>query len=86
MALVIAGMLPGMLLHVTRKCVCFVFFNVHFLVGFGAVMMGSSFVMRCRGIPGGTLCLPCMSATLCLLGMSATVCSVGMIAFDGGVH
>jgi hypothetical protein len=42
--------------------------------------------MHCRGIPGGTLCLPGMSATLCLPGMSAAVCSVGMIAFDGGVH
>jgi hypothetical protein len=77
MTLVIAGMLPGMLLHVTHKFVCFVFFNVHFLVGFGAAMMGGAFVMHCKEIPGSTLCLPLMSAT---------VCSVGMIAFDGGVH
>ncbi len=61
---VIAGMLPVMLLRVKRRCVCFVFFNVRFLVGFGAAMMGGAFVICLRGKTSGTLCSMGMSVTL----------------------
>ncbi len=37
--LIIGGTLPGMLLHVWRECVRFVFFNRLGAIGFGAVII-----------------------------------------------
>jgi hypothetical protein len=71
MAWVIAGMLLGMLLQVKCKCVYFVFFNVRFFVGFGAAMMGGSFLMHCRGKTSGTLCSAGMSVAICFWGLTA---------------
>jgi hypothetical protein len=61
-----ARTLLGMLLRVKPKCVYFIFFNVRFLVGFGAVMMGGAFVMHCRGTASQASFVPRVSHPLFL--------------------
>jgi hypothetical protein len=72
MVQVIAETLPRMLLQVKQKCVCFEFYNIHFLVGFGAAIMGGAFVMRHRGMTAGTLFSAGMSVTLCSWGLTVS--------------
>jgi hypothetical protein len=70
---IIGGMLPRVLLHVQRECICFVFFNRLDAVGFGVVIIEGASVILVRGV--STLCCPICSispTTLC-----STLCSGG---------
>ncbi len=72
-ALIIGSTLPGMLLHVWRECICFVFFYCLGAVGFGAVSIVGASVILVRGV--STLCCPICSmspSTFC-----STLCSGG---------
>jgi hypothetical protein len=62
------GTPPEMLLHISRECVCFVFFNFRGAIGFGAVMMAGASVICVNG--GATLC-----STLCSSTVLSTLCS-----------
>ncbi len=71
---VMAGTLPGMLLHVHLECVRFVDFKTHFCIGLGAFMMGGvSVILVMIGLAGGIV-------TLCSSGVSTlypTLCYGG---------
>ena len=72
---VMAGTLPGMLLHVNRTCDRRFVFKTRLLVGLGAAMIGGAFVMRHRdeGV-----------VTICSVGIVATLCSSGAVGVGGG--
>ena len=67
---VMMGTLPGTLFRVRRVCVRFVFFNVRFAVGLGAVIIGGAFV-----ILGKVILVPCTTGGLTCV----TLCSTGVI-------
>ena len=67
---VMMGTLPGTLFRVRRVCVRFVFFNVRFAVGLGAVIIGGAFV-----ILGKIILVPCTTGGLTCV----TLCSTGVI-------
>ncbi len=76
-ACVIGGTVPGILLHVSRQCTCFVNFSTCFVVGLGAFVIGRApDIQRRSSIEiilwgGTTLCSP-LGITLCWSRVSAT--------------
>ena len=72
---VMAGMLPGMLLHVNCTCDPGPIFKTRLLVGLGAAMILGAFVMQHRdeGI-----------VTRCSVGVVFTLCSSGVVGVGGG--
>ncbi len=88
---VIGGMVPGILLHVSRLCTHSVNFSAHFVVGLGAFMIGRASDIRRRSSikiiswGGITLCSP-LRITLYWSRLGATAWGTHWKLSSGRIH
>jgi hypothetical protein len=88
---VIGGTVPGILLHVSRRCTRFVNFSTCFVVGLGAFMIGGASDIRRRSSIeiiswGGTTLCSLLGITLCWSPVGATAWGTRWKSSSGRIH